>query len=67
MLKLYDNCASLKFGRGNKTVTGMVSSEGESYDFKIPTPIEGAVEGWMIAVEGEMRHSLHLISKVRPP
>ena len=27
MLKLFDNCASLTFSRGNKAVTGMTSSE----------------------------------------
>ena len=27
MLKLFDNCASLTFSRGNKVVTGMTSSE----------------------------------------
>lgn len=26
-LKLFDNCGSLKFARGNKVITGMVSSE----------------------------------------
>ena len=31
MLKLFDNCASLKFGRGNKTVTGMTSSEAGAH------------------------------------
>lgn len=34
MLKLYDNCAQLKFGRGNKTVNGMKSAEGESFEFR---------------------------------
>lgn len=27
MLKLFDNCASLTFSRGNKAVNGMTSSE----------------------------------------
>ena len=63
MLKLYDNCAELKFGRGNKTVVGMVSAEGESYDFKSPCKAEGAVEEWMVGVEKEMLRSLHLIAK----
>ena len=27
MLKLFDNCASLVFSRGNKAITGMTSSE----------------------------------------
>jgi len=63
MLKLYDNCASLKFGRGNKTINGMVSSEGEAFDFRTPVPIEGAVESWMTGVEAEMRNTLYQISK----
>lgn len=65
MLKLYDNCASLKFGRGNKTINGMVSSEGEAFDFRTPVPIEGAVESWMTGVEAEMRNTLYQISKAR--
>ena len=63
MLKLYDNCAELKFGRGNKTVVGMVSAEGESYDFKSPCKAEGAVEEWMDGVQKEMLRSLRLIAK----
>ena len=55
MLKLYDNCASLTFGRGNKTVLGMTSAEGESFEFKDPCVAEGAVETWMLGVEAEMR------------
>ena len=63
MLKLFDNCASLKFGRGNKTVIGMTSSEGESFDFRQPVPVEGAVESWMLQVESEMRSTLFFITK----
>jgi dynein heavy chain len=55
MLKLYDNCKSLIFGRGNKVVTGMISSEGETYNFKTVTSTETAVEVWMTAVQAEMR------------
>ena len=44
MLKLFDNCASITFGRGNKTVVGMTSSEGESFDFRTPCTAEGPVE-----------------------
>lgn len=51
MLKLFDNCAQLKLGRGNKTVIGMVSSEGETFDFRNVVNIEGAVETWMTNVE----------------
>jgi len=63
MLKLFDNCASLKFGRGNKNVVGMVSSEREGFDFRSPVAIEGAVEVWMMKVEKEMCRSLFQISK----
>ena len=63
MLKLYDNCASLTFGRGNKTVLGMTSAEGESFEFKDPCVAEGAVEVWMLGVEGEMRRTLLAIAK----
>ena len=63
MLKLFDNCAALRFGRGNKTVTGMVSAEGETFDFRNVVSCEGAVEVWMTNVESEMRKTLHSISK----
>ncbi len=94
MLKLFDNCAVLKFGRGNKNITGMIrwegrgrihhrqspplsalscspsrcftrprSSEKESFDFRTPVPIEGAVELWMTGVEAEMRKTLYQITK----
>lgn len=63
MLKLFDNCAALRFGRGNKTVTGMTSSEGEGFDFRAPVSTEGPVEAWMTAVEAEMRRTLYQISK----
>lgn len=58
--------AVLKFGRGNKTIVGMVSSEKEGFDFKTPIAIEGAVETWMTNVEAEMRRTLYQITKVRP-
>ena len=66
---LISNCflcvtsAVLKFGRGNKNITGMISSEKESFDFRTPVPIEGAVENWMTAVEAEMRRTLYQITK----
>ena len=63
MLKLYDNCASLTFGRGNKTVLGMTSAEGESFEFKDPCVAEGAVETGMLGVEAEMRKTLLAIAK----
>lgn len=63
MLKLFDNCAALKFGRGNKAVVGMTSSEQETLDFRQPVPIEGAAEVWMTGVEAEMKDTLFQISK----
>jgi len=63
MLKLFDNCAELVFARNNKVVKGMISAEGESFDFRTQVPVEGAVETWMLAVAGEMKVSLHQIMK----
>eukprot|EP00898_Chlorokybus_atmophyticus_P006649 jgi/Chlat1/6986/Chrsp56S00523 len=63
MLKLFDNCAALKFGRGNKVVVGMTSSEGETFDFRTVVAAEGAVENWMTGVEAEMRQTLYAITK----
>lgn len=55
--------AALQFGRGNKTITGMTSSEGESFAFRSTVPVEGGVECWMTAVEAEMRRTLAAIMK----
>jgi dynein heavy chain, axonemal len=63
MLKLFDNCAVLKFGKGNKAVTGMTSSEGETFDFLSAVAVDGAAEVWMTAVEKEMKETLYHISK----
>jgi len=63
MLKLFDNCAALKFGDKNKTVVGMRSSEGETYGFRLKVSTEWPVEVWMKSVEGEMHHSLFEIMK----
>ncbi|KAK3269901.1 Dynein heavy chain cytoplasmic, partial [Cymbomonas tetramitiformis] len=63
MLKLFDNCAELKFGRGNKNVVGMKSSEGEAFEMRTPVSVEGAVEDWMKDVETEMRKTLYQITK----
>ena len=35
MLKLFDNCASLTFSRGNKAITGMTSSEVLIYIYSV--------------------------------
>ena len=63
MLKLFDNCAQLKFGRANKAITGMMSSEGETFNFRQPVAVEGATEAWMTAMEAEMKATLFQISK----
>uniref|UniRef100_A0A0G4IFQ9 AAA+ ATPase domain-containing protein n=1 Tax=Chromera velia CCMP2878 TaxID=1169474 RepID=A0A0G4IFQ9_9ALVE len=63
MLKLYDNCKELIFGRGGKTVLGMISDEGEQFDFFTPQKAEGAVEAWMLRVDQEMKDTLLRIMK----
>ena len=47
MLKLYDNCAELKFGRGNKTVVGMVSAEENLMTSSLPARLRAPWRsGW---------------------
>lgn len=41
----------------------MGSSEGEVFQLREPVAVEGAVEGWMTAVENEMINSLRSITK----
>jgi hypothetical protein len=55
--------AALKFGRGNKSIVGMTSSEGEGFAFRSMVPVEGAVEVWMTGVEAEMRRTLAVVMK----
>jgi hypothetical protein len=55
--------AALKFGRGNKSIVGMTSSEGEGFAFRSMVPMEGAVEVWMTGVEAEMRRTLAVVMK----
>jgi dynein heavy chain len=55
--------AALKFARGNKSIVGMTSSEGEGFAFRSAMPVEGGVEVWMTAVEAEMRRTLAAIMK----
>ncbi|GMH67856.1 hypothetical protein TrLO_g3024 [Triparma laevis f. longispina] len=63
MLKLFDNVKQIGFGRGDKTIVSMTSSEKESFDCVTNVVIEGAVECWMTAVEHEMNASLWYITK----
>jgi dynein heavy chain len=52
-----------KFVRGKRGVGGMVSSEGETYDFDNVAIVEGPVETWMTGVDEEMHSSLWTICK----
>ncbi|KAK9825454.1 hypothetical protein WJX81_002895 [Elliptochloris bilobata] len=63
MLKLFDNAAALVFDHGCKAVTGMVSAEGEAFSMRNPVTVAGPVESWMLAVEREMRATLHALTK----
>ena len=63
LLKLFDNCKDLIFAKGDKQILGMVSDEGEKYDFETPCKPEGAVEDWMNKIDQEMKKSLQVITK----
>jgi dynein heavy chain, axonemal len=63
LLKLFDNCKDLIFGKGDKQVLGMISDESEKYDFETPTKPEGAVEDWMNRIDVEMKKTLHTLVK----
>lgn len=63
LLKLFDNCKNLQFGKGDKLVTGMESDEGEKYEFENNQKPEGKVEEWMNRVDDEMKSTLHIIVK----
>ena len=58
LLKLFDNCKDLKFGKNDKFLNGMISDEGENFDFETPQKPEGAVEDWMNKVDNEMKKTL---------
>lgn len=53
MLKLFDNCREALIHRG-KNVVGMLSDEGESYNFTEGVKVEKPVEGWMLKMDIEM-------------
>jgi dynein heavy chain len=63
LLSLFDNCKVLTFGKGDKQMVGMVSDEGEEWDFETPVKPEGPVEDWMNKVDEEMKDSLTLMAK----
>lgn len=63
---MYDNIASLRFQKGHNNevlALSMVSSEGETMEFRTSVPAEGRVEDWMTAVLEEMRRTNRLITK----
>jgi len=53
----------LTFGKGHKQMVGMVSDEGESFEFETPVKPEGNVEDWMNKVDEEMIDTLTIIAK----
>lgn len=63
MLKLFDNCKEMKFGRSGKFVTGLESDESEKFDLNEPQKPEGAVEIWMKKIDEEMQMTLHKKTK----
>lgn len=63
LLKLFDNCKDVIFGKGDKQIIGMISDEGEKFDFETPTKPEGNVEDWMNKVDNEMKKTLLAITK----
>jgi dynein heavy chain, axonemal len=64
LLSLFDNCKKLVFGKGDKQMVGMVSDEGEEYEFVTPVKPEGNVEDWMNKTDDEMKASLLTITKI---
>ncbi len=65
MIKLFDNTKKLIFGAGARdtTVVGCESSEGETYDLRLPVLADGPVEVWMGAVQDAMVASIRAITK----
>ena len=63
---MFDNIASLRFGKGPNNeiqAQAMVSSEGETMDFRTAVTADGRVEDWMTNVLAEMRRTNRLITK----
>jgi len=63
LLKLFDNCKELIYGKGDKQIIGMRSDEGEQYEFETPQKPEGAIEEWMNRIDEEMKKTLQVIVK----
>jgi dynein heavy chain len=53
----------LKFENAGKSITCMVSDEGEEYRFIMPIKPEGNVEDWMGRVDAEMKRTIHYYTK----
>jgi hypothetical protein len=53
----FENIGSISF-RGSAFVTEMTSVEGELVPFVNPTQMTGALEHWILGVEGELRNTL---------
>lgn len=62
LMKLFDNCKNFKL-QNNKYISGMISDEGESYDFEEIIKPEGPVEEWMTQVEVQMRKTIKSLTK----
>ena len=63
MLKLFDEAKDLIFSQSRRAISGMSSSEGETFSFYEVSAIEGPIEKWISNVEVKMVESLRLISK----
>jgi dynein heavy chain, axonemal len=66
MIKMFDNIKSLSLSKsslGEHIATGMISSEGETMQFKNQVMTEGRVEDWMNNVLDEMRLTNRYITK----
>ena len=63
---MFDNIASLRFAKGPNNemqATAMISSEGETMEFRNNVTADGRVEDWMTNVLNEMRSTNRLITK----
>ena len=54
MLKLFDNCKTMRLEKGDKLICGMTSEEREGFNFQTPQKPDGAVEIWVGKVDDEM-------------
>ncbi|XP_055909296.1 LOW QUALITY PROTEIN: dynein axonemal heavy chain 10 [Eupeodes corollae] len=66
IIKMFDNIKSLRFSKDSidlNIIHGMISSEGESMEFRNIVIAQGRVEIWMNDVLKEMRHTNWFITK----